>query len=64
MPAATVKHIVVLMMENRSFDHLLGLLKRENPAIRGALPGEYANSTTAWSIGRDLDRVPAARDNS
>ena len=47
MPAATVKHIVVLMMENRSFDHLLGLLKRENSAIRGALPGEYANDTTA-----------------
>jgi phospholipase C len=46
MPAAAVKHIVVLMMENRSFDHLLGLLKRENASIRGVLPGEYANDTT------------------
>jgi phospholipase C len=26
-----IKHIVVLMMENRSFDHLLGYLKHDNP---------------------------------
>jgi phospholipase C len=30
-----LKHIVVLMMENRSFDHMLGLLKAVNPAIDG-----------------------------
>lgn len=28
-----IKHIIVLMMENRSFDHMLGLMKLENPAI-------------------------------
>jgi phospholipase C len=27
-----VKHIIVLMMENRSFDHLLGYLKHDDPA--------------------------------
>ena len=32
-----IKHIVVLMMENRSFDHLVGLLKRESSEIRGVL---------------------------
>src|SRR3954466_16344030 len=26
-----IRHIVVLMMENRSFDHLLGYLKHDNP---------------------------------
>lgn len=30
-----VNHIVVLMLENRSFDHLLGYLKAENPRIEG-----------------------------
>lgn len=31
----SLKHIVVLMMENRSFDHMLGSLKAVNPAIDG-----------------------------
>ena len=33
-----LKHIVVLMMENRSFDHMLGSLKAANPAIDGVTP--------------------------
>jgi phospholipase C len=33
-----LKHIVVLMMENRSFDHMLGSLKAANPAIEGVTP--------------------------
>jgi len=32
---SSLKHIVVLMMENRSFDHMLGSLKAVNPAIDG-----------------------------
>jgi phospholipase C len=32
---ARIKHIVVLMMENRSFDHMLGALKTKNPKIEG-----------------------------
>jgi phospholipase C len=34
-----LQHIVVLMMENRSFDHMLGSLKAVNPAIDGVTPG-------------------------
>ena len=30
-----LKHIVVLMMENRSFDHMLGALKETDPRIDG-----------------------------
>jgi phospholipase C len=30
-----LKHLVVLMMENRSFDHMLGGLWKENNAIDG-----------------------------
>jgi phospholipase C len=33
-----LQHIVVLMMENRSFDHMLGSLKAVNPAIDGVTP--------------------------
>jgi phospholipase C len=33
MPNPEIKHIVVLMMENRSFDHMLGFLKGEIPGI-------------------------------
>jgi phospholipase C len=41
-----LRHIVVLMMENRSFDHMLGALKAQNPAIDG-LTGAESNPDTA-----------------
>ena len=37
-----LKHIVVLMMENRSFDHMLGGLKAKFPKIAG-LSGTESN---------------------
>jgi len=40
-----LKHIVVLMMENRSFDHMLGSLKATNPMIDG-LDGTQWNPDT------------------
>jgi len=40
-----LKHVVVLMMENRSFDHMLGALKEQNPAIDG-LTGHETNPDT------------------
>ena len=39
-----IKHIVVLMLENRSFDHMLGLLMRDIPDLRGVRPGDYFNN--------------------
>jgi phospholipase C len=38
-----IKHIVVLMMENRSFDHMLGLLMNEIADLRGVRVGEWSN---------------------
>src|SRR5262252_6837312 len=39
-----LQHIVVLMMENRSFDHMLGSLKTVNPNIDGYVDGDpYSN---------------------
>jgi phospholipase C len=34
-----IKHIIVLMMENRSFDHMLGSLKAVDPRIDGVSAG-------------------------
>lgn len=36
-----IKTVVILMMENRSFDHMLGWLKRLNPEIDGLTGAEY-----------------------
>jgi len=44
-----LKHVAVLMMENRSFDHMLGGLKRTNPKING-LNGDESNPDTAGNI--------------
>src|SRR6266852_6130283 len=38
-----IKHIVILMLENRSFDHMLGLLVRDLPDLRGVRVGDYSN---------------------
>ncbi|ESW18114.1 hypothetical protein PHAVU_006G014100 [Phaseolus vulgaris] len=35
-----IKTVVVLVMENRSFDHMLGWMKRLNPAINGVTGSE------------------------
>jgi phospholipase C len=46
LPATTIahsiRHVVVLMMENRSFDHMLGYMYKENPEIDG-LRGNESN---------------------
>ena len=48
MPAGldNLKHIVVLMMENRSFDHMLGSLTAVNPQIDGIVAGLGNPDTT------------------
>ncbi len=38
-----IKHVVILMLENRSFDHMLGLLMRDIPDLRGVRGGDYSN---------------------
>ncbi len=43
-----LKHIVVLMMENRPFDHMLGALHARNPKIDG-LTGAESNPDTTGS---------------
>jgi len=38
-----IQRFVVLMLENRSFDHLLGYMKTVNPNVVGLTGGEYSN---------------------
>ncbi len=45
----SLKHVVVLMMENRSFDHLLGSLKAVDPRIDG-LTGNESNPDTNGTL--------------
>jgi phospholipase C len=35
-----IEHVIILMLENRSFDHMLGFLKKQNPEVNGCLPNE------------------------
>jgi phospholipase C len=46
----SLKHIVVLMMENRSFDHMLGALKTQNPLIDGLTGNESNLDTTGATV--------------
>ena len=46
-----LRHIVVLMMENRSFDHMLGSLKATDPRIDG-LTGSESNPDTKGATVR------------
>ena len=45
-----LKHIVVLMMENRSFDHMLGSLKAVNPQIDGVSDQLSNPDTTGTAV--------------
>lgn len=33
-----IEHVIVLMLENRAFDHMLGFLKQSNSKVEGCLP--------------------------
>ncbi|MCU1226102.1 MAG: hypothetical protein JWQ42_4195 [Edaphobacter sp.] len=44
-----LKHVIVLMMENRSFDHMLGALHAMNPAIDG-ITGQESNPDTTGAV--------------
>ena len=45
----SLKHIVVLMMENRSFDHMLGSLTAVNPKIDG-VTDQLSNPDTTGTL--------------
>lgn len=57
MPSTHVpEHVVVLMLENRSFDHMLGFLRREMPELNG-LTGRESNPLDVAHPAADLTQV-------
>ena len=40
-----IKHVVVLMLENRSFDHMLGDMTKIDPMVEGVQPNRPASNT-------------------
>jgi phospholipase C len=60
-----VEHIVVLMLENRSFDHLCGFLKRRIPGLDGLTGAETIPRDPATSPGNPVrvsDDAPPVTD--
>ena len=51
--AKRLDHVVVLMMENRSFDHLLGNFQRIDPACDGVL-GQERRCNRVAALGQDF----------
>ncbi|KAG6537781.1 non-specific phospholipase C2-like [Zingiber officinale] len=47
-----IKTVVVLVMENRSFDHMLGWMKRNNPEINGVTGQEWNPISTTDPYSR------------
>ena len=59
-----LEHIVVLMMENRSFDHMLGATEENKfPGING-LNGNEWNLDEHWRQGAGAAKSALFRDNS
>jgi hypothetical protein len=50
-----IEHIVVLMMENRSFDHILGFMAQENIEIDGIVGNDYSNLDASGEPHRTTD---------
>jgi hypothetical protein len=52
-----IKHVVVLMLENRSFDHLVSFMRANNPNIAGLKGNEFnywdpSNSLSPQTVGK------------
>jgi phospholipase C len=61
---AVIDHFVVLMLENRSFDSMLGCLKVARPQVNGLTLAEFNNDTagqpiTVWNSGSTSMCIPS-----
>jgi phospholipase C len=56
---ADIAHVVVLMLENRSFDHLLGFVPHPDPALDGLLGRTHTNP--GWRRGPVVAASPTAK---
>lgn len=59
-PDDKIKHVVVLMLENRSFDHMLGDMTKINPQVEGIPPNHpYSNTDAATGKSYSQQHVAA-----
>ena len=59
--ADPIRHVVVLMLENRSFDHVLGGLKKAIPDLDGVNPAKPAENVDATTL-KTYKQLPIAKD--
>lgn len=68
-----IKHVIILMLENRSFDHMLGFLKKSNPNVNGCLPDQSGcsnhvdpldSSSTSYTVDDTAVYVQASPHHS
>jgi phospholipase C len=57
-----VDHVVVLVLENRSFDHILGDMAQENPEIDGIRPGTHFSNPRDMGPGSQIFPVRPVAD--
>src|SRR3954467_9063865 len=55
-----IEHVVVLVLENRSFDHMLGFLDHPDPAFDGLLRGGPYR-TPGYRMRGTVEPSPAAK---
>lgn len=53
-PASPIKTVVVVVMENRSFDHMLGWMKSLNPSINGVDGSEFNRVSAGDPTSRQI----------
>src|SRR5436190_492744 len=54
-PSDNIKHLIVLMLENRSFDHMLGYLEIDQPRVPGdAIDGLSGQESNVDSSGATI----------
>jgi phospholipase C len=58
-PMGDVEHVVVLMLENRSYDHLLGYVPHPDPAFDGLVGNTHRNP--GWGRGPAVPTSPTAK---
>src|ERR1700730_18638075 len=52
MPDDPIKHVVVLALENHSFDQMLGCMKELYPELDGVIPGTHQNGDRDGTVYR------------
>jgi phospholipase C len=57
VPDEAIKHVVLLMMENHSFDQMLGCLQKEYPELDGV----DINSQSPRFLPPSLQRLPSCQ---